>query len=84
MQNTDLYHTVINHRKKFNNIQGIDYQKHFPAFIQIVPPENLINSWKEDYDRLKQSFIYEDRKKTFDEIIERLSELTERIRKIEK
>jgi len=83
LQNTDLYKTVINHRQKFNNIQGIDYQTHYPASIQIVPPESLINTWKEDYEKLKQSFIYEDHKKTFDEIIERLQELTERIRKIE-
>jgi len=78
--NTDLYKTIINHRKKFNNIQGIDYQKHYPEFIQIVPPENLINSWNEDYEKLKQSFIYEDEKKSFNAIIERLQELTERIR----
>jgi len=82
LQNADLYKTIINHRQKFNNIQGVNYQTHYPEFIQIVPPENLINSWKEDYERLKQSFIYEDPKKTFDEIIERLQELTERIRKI--
>jgi predicted nucleotidyltransferase component of viral defense system len=83
LQNTDLYKTVINHRQKFNNIQGIDYQTHCPKFIQIVPPENLIDIWKDDYERLKQSFIYEESKKTFEEIIERLQELTERIRKIE-
>jgi len=83
LQDTGLYKTVINHRQKFNNIQGIDYLTHFPAFVQIVPPENLIDSWKEDYEKLKQSFIYEESKKTFEEIIERLQELTERIRKIE-
>jgi predicted nucleotidyltransferase component of viral defense system len=83
LQNTGLYKTVINHRQKFNNIQGIDYQKHYPAFIQIVPPENLMDALKEDYKNLQQSFIYEDPKKSFDEILERLQELTERIRKIE-
>jgi predicted RNA-binding protein with PIN domain len=83
LQNTDLYKTVINHRQKFNNIQIVDYQTHYPAFVQIVPPENLINSLKEDYESLKQSFIYEDPKKTFDEIIEQLQELTKRVRKIE-
>jgi hypothetical protein len=82
LQNTDLYKTIINHRRKFNNIQGIDYQTHYPAFIQIVPPENLINGWKEDYERLKQSFIYEVPKKAFDEIIEQLQKLTTKIRKI--
>jgi len=83
LQNTDLYQTVVNHRQKFNNIQGIDYQTHFPAFVQIVPTENLIDNWREDYEKLKQSFIYEEPKKTFGEIIERLQELTERVRKIE-
>ena len=83
LQNTDLYKTVINHRKQFNNIQGVDYQKHLPAFVQIVPPENVIDSWIEDYEKLKQIFIYEEPKKTFTEIIERLQELTKRIRKIE-
>ena len=83
LQNTDLYKIVVNHRQKFNNVQGIDYQTHFPAFVRIVPPENLINSWKEDYENLKQSFIYEDIKKTFNEIIERLQKLTDEIRKIE-
>lgn len=81
--NADLYKTVINHRRKFNNIQGIDYNLHYPKFIQIVPPQSLLDSWKDDYEKLKQSFIYEDTKKTFDKIIERLHELTERIRKIE-
>jgi len=83
LQSTDLYKTIINHRRKFNNIQGVDYKTHYPALIQVVPPENLIDSWREDYEKLKQNFIYEDPKKTFDEIIGRLQELTKRVRKIE-
>ena len=82
LQNAGLYETVINHRQKYNNIQGIDYQTHYPEFIQIVPSENLINRLKEDYESLKQSFIYEDSKKTFDEIIERLRELQKSIRQL--
>ena len=83
LQNIELYQTVIRHRQKFNNIQGIDYQTHFPEFIQIIPPQNLLESWKDDYEKMRRSFIYETPKKTFDEIIERLQELTDRIRKIE-
>jgi len=78
--NTDLYETIINHRKKFNNIQGIDYKTHFPSTIQICPPENLISSWKEDYEKLRESFIYDETKKTFEELTERMLELTNRIR----
>ena len=82
LQNTDLYNTIINHRKKFNNIQNIDYQSHYPASIQICPPENLMIEWEKDYRQLQQSFIYENPKKSFDEIITRLQELTNRIRTI--
>jgi predicted nucleotidyltransferase component of viral defense system len=82
LQNTDLYKTVINHRKKFNNIQGIDYRTHYPAFIQICPPENLMNEWEKDYKQLQQSFIYEE-SKSFGELTSRLQELTIRIRKIQ-
>jgi len=76
-----LYKTVINHRKKFNNIQGIDYQTHDPALIQICPPDNLISEWEKDYRQLQQSFIYE-KSKSFGELSNRLQELTDNIRKI--
>lgn len=82
LKNTDLYKTVISHRQKFNNIQGVDYHTHYPAKIQICPPEKLINDWKIDYENLQESFIYDKSKKTFDELIDRITELTNRIRKM--
>lgn len=82
LQNTNLYETVINHRKKFNSIQVVDYRTHYPEQIQIYPPDNLITHWKNDYENLRESFIYDKTKKSFEEIIERMSELTNRIRKI--
>ena len=82
LQNTDLYVTIINHRKKFNYIQGIDYRTHYPAQIQICPPEKLMNSWKSDYENLQKSFIYDESKITFNELTNRMLELTNRIRKI--
>jgi predicted nucleotidyltransferase component of viral defense system len=82
LKNTDLYETIIRHRKKFNRIQEIDYKTHYPATIQICPPENLIRSWKDDYEKLQESFIYDETKKTFEELTNRILELTNRIRKI--
>ena len=82
LENTDLYETIICHRKKFNNIQGIDYKLHYPATIRVYPPENLINNWKYDYEKLRESFIYDETKKTFEELTERMLELTNRMREI--
>jgi hypothetical protein len=81
LQNTDLYKNIINHRKKFNNIRDIDYHTHYPALIQICPPENLKSEWEKDYKQLQQSFIYE-KSKTFDELMNRLQELTNEIKSI--
>ena len=81
LQNTDLYKIIVNHRKKFNNIQGVDYQTHFPMMIQICPPKNLMSEWEKDYIKLQQSFIYE-KSKSFDELTDRLQGLTNEIRKI--
>jgi predicted nucleotidyltransferase component of viral defense system len=81
LQNTDLYKTIINHRKKFNNIQGMDYNTHYPELIQICPPENLMGEWEKDYRKLQESFIYE-KSKPFGELINCLQELTNRIRTI--
>lgn len=82
LENTELYKTIIKHRQKFNNIQNIDYRTHYPDTIQICPPEKLYNDWKNDYENLRESFIYDKEKKTFEELITRISELTNRIRKI--
>jgi hypothetical protein len=80
LQNMELYKTIINHRMKFNNIQGIDYQTHYPDKIQICPPEHLLNNWRTDYESLQESFIYDKSKKTFDELTARMLELTNKIR----
>ncbi len=81
LQNIELYITIINHRRKFNNINGIDYRTHYPAQIQICPPEKLLNSWRVDYENLRESFIYDKSKKTFAELIDRILVLTNRIRR---
>lgn len=82
LQNTELYKTIIKHRQKFNDIQNIDYRSHYPDAIQIYPPEKLIKDWKNDYNNLRESFIYDKSKKTFEELLTKISELTDRIRNI--
>lgn len=79
---TDLYKAVVDHRQKFNNMSDVDYLTHEPGHVQICPPDHLQSSWRKDYEHMKESFIYDKDKKSFDKIIERMEELTSRIRKI--
>lgn len=78
LQNTELYNTIVKHRSRFNAISGIDYKKHNPENITIIPPDAIIKKWKADYKEMKGSMIY-DNPLSFDELIKRLSELQKRI-----
>jgi predicted nucleotidyltransferase component of viral defense system len=82
LQNAKLYKTIIKHRQKFNNLENLDYSTHYPDKIQVCPPEKLRNDWKKDYENLRESFIYDTSKKTFEELIIRILELTDTLREI--
>lgn len=79
---SELYNNVIKHRSVFNKIDGIDYNLHKPNSINFIPPESIINEWEKDYDSMQKNFIYDQRKLSFSELIERMEELTKRIREI--
>ena len=55
---------------------------HYIEETLICPPEKLLNDWRNDYENLRESFIYDKSKNTFDELIARILELTNRIRKV--
>jgi predicted nucleotidyltransferase component of viral defense system len=78
LKNIELYNTIVKHRSRFNAISGIDYTKHNPKNITIIPPDAIIKKWKADYEEMKGSMIY-DNPLSFAELIQRLVELQNRI-----
>lgn len=78
MADTALYTSLVRHRSVFNAIRGIDYSRHAPKFISIVPPDELLPLWKEDYASMQASFIYGD-SPSFPELLKFLHSLQERI-----
>jgi len=78
LQDIELYNTIVTHRSKLNAISGIDYTKHNPENIIIVPPETIIKKWEDDYEEMKRSMIY-DNPLSFVELIQSLFVLQKRI-----
>jgi len=74
MNDRELYKKIIAHREKFSRLDGVDYTKHAPKYIRIVPPENLLPSWEDDYERMKNSMIYGE-KISFSELIMRIDKV---------
>lgn len=80
MNDKELYHTIIAHREKFSRLGGVDYTKHLPEYIRIIPPENLLPLWEDDYERMKNSMIYGE-KISFSELIMRIDKVQKTINK---
>lgn len=78
----ELYDSVVKHRSVFNNVEGIDYKSHNPATVSFIPPEAIINDWAKDYEAMLKHFIYEEYPLSFAELIQRMNELTARIREL--
>ena len=71
LSDKELYKTIVAHREKFSRLGGVDYTKHAPEHIRIVPPENMLSLWENDYERMKNSMIYGE-KMSFNELILRI------------
>ncbi|CAA0199679.1 nucleotidyl transferase AbiEii/AbiGii toxin family protein [Tenacibaculum maritimum] len=79
LKDSTLYNVIVEHRKNFNAIRGIDYANHIPKLINIVPPKETIKHWEKDYKTMQESMFYGSTI-SFDKLIERITELNTRIK----
>lgn len=81
LNDTKLYNTIVEHRRRFTPISGINCDKHNPKSIMFIPPDSIIKKWELDYEEMKSNMIYGSLL-SFDELIKRLKELQDRINKL--
>jgi len=82
LEDEELFMDIIHHRKHLTKISGIDYEKHLPGSINLVPPEDSIKQWQDDYRAMQESMIHGD-SVSFDKLIDRMKELMDRINQLE-
>ena len=82
LSNKTLYDAIINHRKTFIMLGGIDYNSLQAETLNIVPPDSVMDKWREDYNTMRETMIY-DKAPTFDEIISKLIEINRQVNHIE-
>jgi hypothetical protein len=78
LQNKDLFYNIVNHRKSFNPIRGVDYDNHKPESLCIIPPDNIINAYKNDYQEMQES-MFAGESLSWDDLIKQLVKLQEQI-----
>ncbi len=79
LENPDLYQTIVTHRQKFNKVGGVDYNLHSPQEINPIPPEDVIDAWRLDYNTMVEQMIYEKNPSSFDEIIAVITKIKTKI-----
>ena len=77
----DLYLSVLDHRRTFIGLRGFDYGTLLPQTLSILPPAEVRDAWKKDYQAMQESMIYEE-SPSFDRLIETLTTLNQRINAI--
>jgi hypothetical protein len=81
IHNKQLYHQVVEHRRKFIGLRDFDYDTLNPATLNIIPPTEVAEQWRKDYENMRLYMIY-GKSASFDALIEQLTELQNYIRSI--
>ena len=79
ISDNELWSAIRHHREKFTHINGVDYSQDIRPTICLIPPEQVIDDWRQDYEIMRRTMIY-GKLLSFDELIKRIKELEERIR----
>lgn len=74
-----LWENIRHHRKLLTHVRDVDYSPDVRDRIVLLPPEEFIPIWRDDYLAMTNAMLYGD-KIPFDRLAERMSELERRFR----
>jgi len=77
-----LYREIIEHRRRFYHVGGINYNLNLPASIAFCPTGEVRDKMRLDYQAMMSSMIYGD-KLSFEQLMVRLETLQSRFNSIE-
>ncbi|MEA3392338.1 MAG: nucleotidyl transferase AbiEii/AbiGii toxin family protein [Candidatus Marinimicrobia bacterium] len=82
LSNTELYQHIVHHRKTITAVRGIDYSKHNPDKLNLLPPENMLGLWEIDYKQMQENMIYGE-SLSFNKLLEKIQSLNSKINSID-
>lgn len=74
----ELYRQVVEHRRTFIGLRGFDYDTLYPATLNVIPPVDIIDEWRTDYENMRLHMIYGE-SVPFDELVGQLKDFNEAI-----
>jgi hypothetical protein len=83
LSNIKHYMAIVRHRERFYHPSYVDYTKLHPNEITFIPPKNIIDAFRRDYNDMCSSFIYEKNPLSFEELINKITKIQNSFRKID-
>ncbi len=77
----ELWNTIHHHREVFTSIKDVDYTPDIRKRIVLLPPEEVLKIWQDDYKAMQESMIYGEHY-SFEQLISKMKELQTRFRSI--
>ena len=77
ISDNELWNAIHHHREVFTRINGVDYTQDIRRKICLIPPDDVISDWKQDYETMQLTMIYGG-SLPFDSLLKRMEELQER------
>lgn len=75
IRNDELWETIRHHREIFTSIRDVDYTPDVRKRITLIPPDSVMEEWKNDYDTMAANMIYDENVPTFADILKRAAEI---------
>jgi len=82
LSNLEYYNSIVLHRRKFIFKSGVDYDTLYPKRISFLPPKEVHDDYENDYNQMKEQMIYGEEIRGFERLINRLTNLQNRVRKL--
>lgn len=79
LSDDQLYHDLIHHRKSYQRIGWVEYETLRYGTISFIPPDNIIDLYRQDYKTMQEEMIY-GKAASFDELVARLQSLQAKFR----
>ena len=76
-----LYDKLVEHRKLYYKVSGIDYNKHQPKDINLIPSEQIYKEWENDYNSMKEDIIFSE-PPSLSDLMSKIKSLQARVNKL--
>src|SRR5690606_10732793 len=77
LKDEELFYHIAEHRRTISPLKGMDYTKHIPSSVKIIPPDSVIKNYATDYNVMKES-MFTGESLPWDAIVTRLTKLEKR------